>query len=346
MSDARTIVEWLRQEGALANVGRSDRAVDAARERLNARRERDVGEVESEAELQRTKPNQERQAIERELRAEEQKLQRERRDRRPKARQAEAWREVGILERLRVPTLPRWARWCVLGFLASIDFYVFALAIARDEDVAASLFEPLFLFGGLLGLVVFIAGVALARQVKEVIYARQQKRLRDDIDRGYRIVDESVQRSLVTSTPPWVMLTVTGTMFALLVGYAFAIRWWEMSAGANPNVVIFLSLIPLLAVCVELYLYDPTDVAPPKPSRRAQQLLRQQELCQAELEEIRARTDQARGRVEALYREAAAVLNLEVERLRAAQKTPVADNGRREGDGARPPDPFADTGWP
>lgn len=342
MADANTIIEWLRQQGALANVARSDRAVDAAQVRLTTRLESAVREVESDADLQRTKPNQELQAIARELVAEEQKLRREQRDRRPKAVQAEAWREVGILERLRVPTLPRWARWLILAFLASIDFYVFALAIARDQDVAASPFEPLFLFGGLLGVVVFIAGIALARQVKEVVYARQQKQLLDDIDRGYRVVNDAVRRNLVTSNAPWVMLAVTATMFALLVGYAFAIRWWEMSAGDNPNVVVFLSLIPLLAVCVELYLYDPTEVAPPRPTRRAQKLLRQRELCQAELEEIRARTDQAKGRVEALYREAAAALDVEIERLRGAQETPAPDDGAA----GRPADPFADPSWP
>jgi hypothetical protein len=332
MTDARTIVEWLRKEGALANVARSDSAVEKAEERLNARRDTALRAVDDDAELQRTKPNQEIAAIGRALGAEDDKLRREQRERRPKAVQAEAWREAGILERLRVPTLPRWARWLILGFLASIDFYVFALAIARDQDVAASPFEPLFLFGGLLGLVVFIAGIALARQVKEVIYARQQKQLLDDIDRGYRIVNDSVRRNLVTSNPPWVMITVTATMFALLVGYAFAIRWWEMSANDNPNVVIFLSLIPLLAVCVELYLYDPTDVAPPTPSRKARQLLRQRELCEAELGDIRARTEQSRGRVEGLYREAAAALAIEVERLRGARE-PAPPGGE-------PTDPF------
>jgi hypothetical protein len=105
-----------------------------------------------------------------------------------------------------------------------------------------------------------------------------------------------------------------------------------MSANDNPNVVIFLSLIPLLAVCVELYLYDPTDVAPPTPSRKARQLLRQRELCEAELGDIRARTEQSRGRVEGLYREAAAALAIEVERLRGARE-PAPPGGE-------PTDPF------
>lgn len=346
MSDAaRRIIEWLRQEGALANVGRSDQAVEAARGMLNARRDSQIGEVESDAGRRRTKPNQELQALDRELRKEDQKFQQEWQDRRRKAIQPEAWREAGILESLRVPTVPRWARWCVLAFLASIDFYVFALAIARAQDVAASPFEPLFLFGGLLGLVVFIAGIALARQVKEMVYARQQRKLLDDIERDVRIVNETVRRNLVISNPSWVVAAVTGTVFALFVGYGFAIRWWEMGAGDNPNVVIFLSLIPLLAVCVELYLHDPTEVPMPTRSRRTQQLRRQRELRQAEVEEIQAEAAQRRVRAEAVYREAMALLDVEVERRRRAREASVTDNGEGEGERERAA-PAPETDWP
>lgn len=319
------IINQMKREGHLRNAG-SDSAVDAIRHLLHTRREGAVSEERDRGANLVTKPAHELQVVERALQEEQDSLSRRTRDRRFEAEHAAAWREVGIQQRIRAPALPRPLRWTVLGFLASIDFYVFALAIAKDQDVAPTPLEPVFLGGGLLGLVVFIAGLALAHQVKDVVYARQQERLLEEINTGERPVDDRVRVRLVTSNPPWLQLGLTGVIFMLLTVYAGAIRYWEMSAGDNPNVVIFLSLIPLLAVCVELYLYDPSLVDPPRPSMRARQLARKREYWEGVRDQAQVNADQETSRVQALYAEAEALLDVEIQRI-------LTDRAARNGDG-------------
>lgn len=339
----KQIVDLVKREGGLLNVSNPE-AIEARRGLLRARRERALQDVTLRGEEAESKPEHELGTIERALTDEEERRNQRARDRRYEAEQAAAWREVGIQQRVRTPGLPRHLRWLALAFLATIDFYVFALAIAKDQDVAASPAQPLFLFGGVLGLVVFGAGLVLSHLGKEVVYAWQQRKLLDEINTGDRQVSEAVRVRLVVSKPQWVTLSFVTLIFGLLSGYAFAIRYWEMSAGDNPNVVIFLSLIPLLAVGVELYLYDPSQVDPPRPSLRTRRLLSAREHWEGVRGEVRARAAHERGSVEGVFREAEALLEVEISRMLAdAAAATQASNG--DGGG-----PAADDGggsdWP
>lgn len=228
---------------------------------------------------------------------------------------AAAWRQVGIQERIASPGLPTPLRLVVLVVLAALDFYVFALAVAKSEDVRASLSQPAFLLGGLLGLTVFGFGLMLAQLLKGVGYARAQAAFLAEVQRGEISVGSDVdRRHLVPSRISRLLFVVMGPVFLLMVAYSFAIRWQSMGSSDDPNLAILQSLIPVLGFAVELYLHDPTAVRTARPTWRLRRLTRASAHLDDDLEQMQAQSEAERARIDQTYDEAETLLRLELAR--------------------------------
>lgn len=228
------------------------------------------------------------------------------------AQHAEAWLAAGIQDRLATPSLAAPVRWLLVVALAALDFYVFALTVAKSDDIRVDPREPLFLLGGLLGLMVFGFGLLLAHLLKDVVYARAQARLLGEVRRGEVALEDGVDaRHLVPSRTSRFLVAVMTVVFALFLGFRIALRWEGMGPNDDPNLAMLQSLIPLLALGVAFYLRDPSAVPACRPGRRLLRLTRLQSLIEDDLRRVAAEEEVERGRVQHTYDEAELLLRIE-----------------------------------
>lgn len=239
-------------------------------------------------------------------------------------RHAEAWRGAGIQHRLATPALPASVHWLLVGVLGALDFYVFALAVAKNDDVRVDPREPLFILGGLLGLTVFGFGLLLAHLLKGVVYARVQAKLGGELRRGEVALADGIDaRHLVPSRTSRLLIVVMSVVFTLFLGFRVALRWEALGPNDDPNLAMLQSLIPLLALAVEFYFHDPSVVPAVRPSWRLRRLTRQQALIEDELRRLDAEEETERERVQHTYDGAETLLRLELTRRGIDAGSPV-----------------------
>lgn len=168
-------------------------------------------------------------------------------DRADRRENMRTWRQVGIRERFPFVDWPPWARVLVLTFLALVDFFVFAEAAAVHFDTESSVSDPVYLFGGLLGLVVYVLGLFHATSLKRMTLAFAQAKL------------PHPGGAARTSSANLGSVVVTGLMFAMALTVGLFIR---LEAGTNEatSAVVFQMLLPCAVVVVEYFLHDPTHV--------------------------------------------------------------------------------------
>jgi hypothetical protein len=239
----------------------------------------------------------------------------ERRERRTeliknKVEQGRLWRSVGVQERIPQMALAGTARTVVLTLLAALDFYVFAQSYAVLADVGG--YGPEWWLGGLLGVAVFIAGVALAHGIKASILARAQKQMLADADAGRFKIDLEIREQLVESKSSPLALSLTTAIFLLLSIAGVLVRT-QGTAGESTGgaVILFQALIPLVAVAVELYLHDPTERDEPMPNIVDRRLERRLAKAERRLRIVAAQVEAKVSQIEKLYRVEEAILDVE-----------------------------------
>ena len=224
--------------------------------------------------------------------------------------QAAAWRSAGIEERIPNLMLPGPGRAAILTLLASLDFYIFAQAYAAADGSIKDWHDPRWWLGGLLGLCVFVVGVVFTHGLKHLVAARAQRELLREADHGQLTIDPAVREKLATITSPLPSLLSSGVIFAVLLGAGFLLRL-QGSATSDLVVTVFQSLIPIVGVATELYLFDPFHRVPPGFGRRHRRLQRKLARLQQRLEGIQRKRDQIIEAVEQHYRAEHAVLDVE-----------------------------------
>jgi hypothetical protein len=239
----------------------------------------------------------------------------ERRERRAeivkdKVEQGRLWRSVGVQERIPQMDLSHPVRSVVLFLLAALDFYVFAQSYAVLADVAG--FGVEWWLGGLLGIAVFMAGVALAHAIKASILARAQLQMLKAADAGRLKMDQAVRENLVESRSSILALLLTATIFVSLSVAGVLVRTQGSSTdGESIAVVLFQALIPLVAVAVELYLHDPTERDEPAPNAADRRLERKLAKAERRLRIVAAQVEAKVAQIEKLYRVEEAILEVE-----------------------------------
>lgn len=227
-----------------------------------------------------------------------------------KVEQGRLWRSVGVQERIPQMHMSPPVRAVVLALLASLDFYVFAQSYAVLADV--DVFGVEWWLGGLLGIAVFLAGVALAHAIKASILARAQAKMLSDADNGRFKIDIEVREQLVESKSSILALLLTATIFVMLSVAGVMVRTdGSATDSASTAVVLFQALIPLVAVAVELYLHDPTERDEPAPNVIDRRLERKLAKAERRLRIVAAQVEAQVAKVEKLYRVEEAILDVE-----------------------------------
>ena len=230
--------------------------------------------------------------------------------RRHRIEQAAAWRSVGIEERIPNLMLPGLGRAAILTLLASLDFYIFAQAYAAADGSIRDWHDPRWWLGGLLGLCVFVVGVVFTHGLKNLIAARAQRDLLHEADHGQLKVEPAVREKLVTIKSPLPSLVSSGVIFAVLLWAGFLLRL-QGSATSDLVVTVFQSLIPVVGVATELYLFDPFHRVPPGFGWRHLKLHKKLARLEHRLEGIQRKRDQVIEAVERHYGVEHAVLDVE-----------------------------------
>ncbi|MFV0460612.1 MAG: hypothetical protein ACK5MT_17790 [Actinomycetales bacterium] len=175
---------------------------------------------------------------------------------------AEAWRNLGAQEAYPHAHLPLPLTIVLFILLAGLDFYVFAMAYAVVDDVTN--FSAQWWVGGLLGLVVFLAGLIVARQVKLFAVGQSEKRILTEIEGTPTYKAHDQVRRLGVNRANLLILLLSLLVFIVLVGVGIWIR-----ASANQGqlpAIVMTGLVPIVIISVEMYMYDPLERYRAKPN--------------------------------------------------------------------------------
>jgi hypothetical protein len=238
----------------------------------------------------------------------------ERRERRlemikDKIEQGRLWRGIGVQERIPQMHVNGTGRAVILILLASLDFYVFAQAYAVVADVGG--YGVQWWLGGLLGLAVFVACVALAHAIKGTILARAQRDMLAEADNDKVKIDKKMRERLVESRASVLALLLTATIFLSLSVAGVLVRVGGSSSTDSLPVVFFQALIPLVSVVVELYLHDPTERHEPALTIIDRRLERRLAKAEKRLRAMGQHLESRVSKVERLYKVEAAILDVE-----------------------------------
>jgi hypothetical protein len=232
-----------------------------------------------------------------------------------KVEQGRLWRSVHIQERIPQKDLSHRVHNVVLNVLAVVGLFTFAQAYAVLEDVAG--FAPARWFsgllGGLLGVALIIVGVLLAREIKKSIFVRAQKQMLRAADEGRIKIDPAVREQLVESRPPnLILLLLNATIFVMLDVAGVLVYAQSSATGAGPSpLFLFQVIIPLAAVVVDIYLYDPTEHDEPAPNAADRRLERKLAKAERRLRIVAAQIEAKVAQIEKLYRVEEAILEVE-----------------------------------
>jgi hypothetical protein len=297
----------------LRGVGDVDVAVAGAETRhtvLSKMTHRDVQQIKASADNALVAVEQQIKDVSKELELIEHRHQQKAENLRHRIEQAAAWRSIGVEERIPNLILPGAARAAILALLASLDFYIFAQAYAAADGSIRDWHDPRWWLGGLLGLAVFVVGVVFTHGLKNLIAARAQYELLREAEQGQLKIDPAIREKLVTIKSPLPSLLTTGGIFAALLYAGFELRL-QGSATSDIIVTVFQSLIPLVGVAAELYLFDPFHRIPPDTGRRHRKLQKRLARLQHQLEGIQRKMGHLIEGVEHSYGVEHAVLDVE-----------------------------------
>lgn len=235
------------------------------------------------------------------------KRRRDRREERNKAHEprilfAQAWRELGVQERYPHQHL-HWAGFlAIIAFLGGIDFFIFAQAYAIVEDVED--YSLGWWVGGFIGLVVFGAGLVVARQIKTFIAGHEQRALLREVQNEGdttrpRYDVRGKEQTLPFSKANILALTLAGVFFGSLVIAAIVIRFEGSRGDVAP--IVMTGLLPPLIVAIEVFLYDPLYRLPLKPGRRERKAERHARKKGIQLENVIASYDSFIQKTRAAY---------------------------------------------
>ncbi|MBX6388978.1 MAG: hypothetical protein IRZ08_08260 [Frankia sp.] len=242
-----------------------------------------------------------------------------------KIEQGRLWRSVGIQERIPMMHVPASLRPLVIATIMALDFYVFARALAVVTDVSGPT-DPQWWLGGLLGLVVFFAGFALAHAIKARILANSQKQMLKAADSGQLKMPPEIREQLVDSRSSGAALTITALIFIALSLGGMLVRMGG-EENPTPGEIILVSLIPLIGVVVELYLHDPTERDDPMPNWRDRRLERKLARAERRLRVVAAQVEARVAKLEKLYRVEEAILDVEQKDMGLRHTTDLVLNG-------------------
>ncbi len=176
--------------------------------------------------------------------------------------QSELWKNVGIRERIALWSIPKSAKTVVWLLLAALDFYLFSEAIAYAQGVTnPSPSDTQFWIGGGFGLVVFIVGVIVAQQFRKITYVKAQKRLYSELEQSdadlakLQVGDYSLGSAVASAL-----------VFVILLAAAALVRSVQTAGlGDGGGALTLQSLVPVVAVVVEMLINDPTEVGLKQP---------------------------------------------------------------------------------
>lgn len=218
---------------------------------------------------------------------------------------AQAWRESGIRSKfvlVDAPFVVRFISWIVFG---AVDFYLFAtaMAIALNEDQydEAGIFgmSSGFWTGGVMGLMVFALGVALAHLLRQSDYIRAQRELKRELkEKGQELIVGANSLHLY-----WFVGVLFGILncVALLVrAQSVDFRWWPLEF-TKLGPLLLQMLVPFVAVGAEAIMFDPTEVRLRKPGPIDSLLYYQRRKLEERLEQRRLKVSKFRDIMTARY---------------------------------------------
>ncbi|HOA51587.1 MAG TPA: hypothetical protein PKI05_04980 [Thermogutta sp.] len=186
-----------------------------------------------------------------------------------RTRDVNAWAEAGLANALPVWHVPGWLRALLTLLMAGLDFYIFANAISKALRASDDPGLPQFWLGGATGLLVFIVGVAMAHNIKNRSWLKVLAE--NDPQERNALWRESLSAG---KTALVVMVTVYGLLTVVALGVRFGqvqkpISIWVVDPGARGEIaaIILFTLVPLVAVALEVALHDPLAPPPPMPVR-------------------------------------------------------------------------------
>ncbi len=164
-------------------------------------------------------------------------------------------------------TCPGPRRAAIITLLASLDFYIFAQAYAAADGSIRDWHDPRWWLGGLLGLCVFVVGVVFSHALKNLIAARAQRELLKRGGRGPAHDRPGGAREAGDDQVAAAVAAQRRGIFAVLLWAGFLLRL-QGSATSSLVITLFQSLIPLVGVAAELFLFDPFHRVLPGFGRR------------------------------------------------------------------------------
>lgn len=169
------------------------------------------------------------------------------------------WREVGIRERMTIRGIPRSAKFTLWALIAALDFYIFAQVMAYAENIAdPGPGDPTFWLGGAVGLTVFIVGILLAQAIRRASYYHAQKKLLKELKEA----GEDTTGLRPSNYSRWMTISFFVFYVALTAG-AVVLRY-QGGGKQQPGLLMLQTMIPIIAVMLELLIDDPTEVRLPQ----------------------------------------------------------------------------------
>ena len=169
------------------------------------------------------------------------------------------WRDVGIRERMTIRGIPRSAKWALWILIASLDFYIFAQVMAYAENIAdPGLGDATFWLGGAVGLMVFVVGILLAQAIRRASYYHAQKKLLKEL----KAAEEDTTGLRLSNYSRW--MTVSFFLFYLALTAGAVVLRYQGGGKQQPGLLMLQTMIPVIAVMLELLIDDPTEVRLPQ----------------------------------------------------------------------------------
>lgn len=169
------------------------------------------------------------------------------------------WREVGIRERMTIRGIPRSAKWALWILIAALDFYIFAQVMAYAENIAdPGPADATFWLGGAVGLTVFIVGILLAQAIRRASYYYAQRKLLKEL----KAAGEDIAGLRPSNYSRW--MTVAFFVFYVALTAGAVVLRYQGGGKQQPGLLMLQTMIPVIAVMLELLIDDPTEVRLPQ----------------------------------------------------------------------------------
>lgn len=175
----------------------------------------------------------------------------------------ERWRDLGIRERMTLRSISRGSKWALWLLIASLDFYIFAQVMAYAENIAdPGLGDATFWLGGAVGITVFIVGILLAQAIRRASYYQAQKKLLREL----KAAEEDTTGLRLSNYSRW--MTISFAVFYIALTAGAVILRYQGGGKAQPGLLMLQTMIPVIAIMLELLIDDPTEIRLPQRTIR------------------------------------------------------------------------------